>query len=306
METLHKRAFTVTVIWTLLLLYLGSVVYATHSSLACPDWPTCRGTMMPVMTGGVFWEHLHRLVAGGLILMFLLATWIAWKETRSTRPWIFKACLAGIVLLLVQAVFGGLTVIFKLPPAVSTTHLTLALLFLSLATVLASATTWSPESESMPPEIAAGLRRFAGATAGLVLFQCILGGLVRHLGAAMACPDAPLCQGHFVPPLDNVLVAIHFFHRLTALIVAFAVISLSAWALRVGAPRLVRSWASWAAVLVLVQIALGFITVLTALAAVPDSLHTLVAASILAILVHLTTIGWMARDHQPATSAPDV
>ena len=55
-----------------------------------------------------------------------------------------------------------------------------------------------------------------------------------------------------------------------------------------------RSWASWAAVLVLVQIALGFITVLTALAVVPDSLHTLVAASILAVLVHLTTLGWTA------------
>lgn len=28
--------------WTLALLLLGSVVHATESSLACPDWPTCR------------------------------------------------------------------------------------------------------------------------------------------------------------------------------------------------------------------------------------------------------------------------
>lgn len=305
MAQLHKRAFTVTVIWTLLLLYLGSVVHATHSSLACPDWPTCHGTLMPVMTGGVFWEHLHRLVAGGLILMFLLATWIAWKETRHDRPWIFRACLGGIVLLLVQAVFGGLTVIFKLPPAVSTTHLTLALLFLSLASVLASVTTWSPELGSMRTDVAAGVRRFAGATAALVLLQCILGGLVRHLGAAMACPDAPLCLGRVVPPLDNALVAVHFFHRVNALLVAVATISLAAWTLKVRAPRLVRSWASWAAVLVLVQIALGFITVLTGLAVVPDSLHTLVAASILAILVHVTTIGWMARTHTSAAPVPE-
>mgnify|MGYP003720487433 CR=1 FL=1 len=41
------------------MLFLGSVVHATGSSLACPDWPTCFGTMFPEMTGGVFWEHLH-------------------------------------------------------------------------------------------------------------------------------------------------------------------------------------------------------------------------------------------------------
>ena len=34
-------AFAVAVAWTLGLLFMGSVVHATESSLACPDWPTC-------------------------------------------------------------------------------------------------------------------------------------------------------------------------------------------------------------------------------------------------------------------------
>ena len=100
-DMLHRRAFTVSVVWTLFLLYLGSVVHATESSLACPDWPTCYGTMLPEMSGGIFWEHLHRLVAGGLLMMFGLATWLARKETKD-RPWIFKACLGGMALLLIQ------------------------------------------------------------------------------------------------------------------------------------------------------------------------------------------------------------
>ena len=139
----HHRAFLITVYWTLGLLFLGSVVHATESSLACPDWPTCFGTMIPEMTGGVFWEHLHRLVAGGLILFWGGAIYLAWKETPRF-PWVLKAAWAGMLLLLVQAVFGGLTVLFLLPDAISTTHLGLAFLFLALSTVLAvvSAPRW--------------------------------------------------------------------------------------------------------------------------------------------------------------------
>jgi heme A synthase len=314
MRRLHPRAFTVSVVWTLLLLWLGSVVHATHSSLACPDWPTCHGTMLPLMTGGVFWEHLHRLVAGGLVLMWLLATWIAWRETRD-RPWIFRACVWGIALLVVQAVFGGLTVLFKLPPLVSTTHLTLAMTFVVLATVLASRTAWAAEPGEIPADLAPRVRRWGHAAAGLVFVQCVLGALVRHYHAGLACPDVPLCLGHVIPPLTNHLIALQFFHRVLALVVAATVIAFAVWSFRVGAPPVVRVWTSWAVALVLVQIGLGVVSVLTALAVVPISLHTPVAASLLAVLVHLTVQGSVAcgtaggstgdgRSARPAAAQP--
>lgn len=302
MSTLHQRAFTVTVIWTLLLLFLGSVVHATESSLACPDWPTCFGTMVPEMSGGVFWEHLHRLVAGGLLLMWGLTTWLVRKETRD-HPWVFKACVAGIVLLLIQSVFGGVTVLYQLPDLISTTHLSLALLFLCLATVLASWSSWSRGVGHVSPDTAAGVRKWGGAAAALVFVQCVLGGLVRHMDAGMACPDAPLCLGAVVPPLDNALVAVHFTHRVIGVLAAVAVVGLATWAMRADAPKAVRSWASWAAVLTLVQVGLGFVSVLTTLAVVPVSLHTLVAASLLATLVHVTTLGWVATGAGGAPAA---
>ncbi|MEQ1857686.1 MAG: COX15/CtaA family protein [Longimicrobiales bacterium] len=284
---LHPRAFKASVLWTLGLLLLGSVVHATESSLACPDWPTCYGTMVPEMTGGVFWEHLHRLVAGGLLLLWGLATWLARKEATE-RPWVFKAALAGLGLLLVQSLFGGLTVIYRLPDFISTTHLGLAFSFLALATVLATATgvTSPSDSERYDP---LPVRRWATTAAALVFVQSVLGALVRHMDAGMACPDFPLCLGDVVPPLVNVPITVHFLHRVLALVVAGVVLAFVARVLRSDAPRRVRGWATAAAVLVLAQVALGVASVLTVMAVIPVSLHTLVAASLLATLVRLST-----------------
>ncbi len=290
MRPLHPRAFSVSVAWTLGLLFLGSVVHATESSLACPDWPTCYGTMVPEMSGGVFWEHLHRLVAGGLVLMWSLATWLAWKETRD-HPWMLRAALAGVALLLVQSAFGGLTVLFRLPDLVSTTHLSLALLFLALATVLASASGWVPRMGAPDRELAPALRRWGSTGAGLVFVQSAVGGLVRHTDSGLACPDIPLCLGRVVPPLENALVALHFTHRMLGYAVALAVVGFAVWAVRRGAPAGVRIWAKWAAALVVLQVGLGFLSVYTRLEVVPVSLHTLVAASLLSVMVHLATTG---------------
>jgi len=295
---LHPRAFKVTVGWTLALLLLGSVVHATESSLACPDWPTCFGTMLPEMTGGVFWEHLHRLVAGGLVLMFGLATWLVRREAPH-RPWMFRAALGGIALLLVQSVFGGLTVIYRLPDLVSTTHLGLAFLFLALATVLATASARfvrgndpapADEGRRLEPSDARRLGRFATIGAALVFGQSIVGGLVRHMDAGMSCPDAPLCLGQLVPPLVNPLITVHFIHRTLGVLVLLWVVGLAIWAARHGLPPAVRRWSTAAAWLVAFQVVLGFVSVLSVLAVVPVALHTLIAAGLLAVLVRLATV----------------
>jgi heme a synthase len=295
---LHPRAFKATVVWTLTLLFLGSVVHATESSLACPDWPTCYGTLVPEMSGGIFWEHLHRLVAGGLVLMFALATWLARKETRD-RPWIFKASLGGLVLLLVQSAFGGLTVIYKLPDLVSTTHLALAFLFLSLATVLATRTDRAALVGTAGDGAAGGgaagdsvrLRTLAAMSAGLVFAQSVLGALVRHTDGGMSCPDVPLCLGRVVPPLVNIQITSHFLHRVLAIGASALIVGMAAWAVRADVSARVRQLVFGAAALVIVQVGLGVASVLTILAVAPVALHTLVAATLLSVLVAVAASG---------------
>src|SRR5919109_1181440 len=58
-----RRLAVAAALLTLVLIVAGGLVTNTDSGLACPDWPTCFGSPMPTMAGGVAVEHTHRLIA---------------------------------------------------------------------------------------------------------------------------------------------------------------------------------------------------------------------------------------------------
>ena len=306
-------------IWTLALLLLGSIVHATGSSLACPDWPTCFGTMMPEMKGGVFWEHLHRLWAGALVLLFAAAV-IALRLTPATtlpgRTALLRMGYLGLGLLIVQSVLGGLTVIYRLPDAISTSHLALAFLFLALVTVMLVrtggnvGTAGGETDDGGAGAVGAdrdgtgdgGVARRAGLWAATVIFaQSIVGALVRHTDAGMACPDVPLCLGRVVPPLVHPMVQLHFLHRVLGLAVAIVVLRGSWLVFTRTADAVQRRLAAGLAAGVVAQVLLGFLSVAFRLEPPYVSSHTLLAAILLTLAVAMTT-----RDRGPAptTAAP--
>ncbi len=288
----HHRAFLITVYWTLGLLFLGSIVHATDSSLACPDWPTCFGTMLPDMTGGVFWEHLHRLVAGGLILFFSGALYLAWKE-KPSHPWVLKGAMIGLGLLMIQAGLGGMTVLLGLPDAVSTSHLGLAFVFLGLVAVLATVTNpaWT---QGLGPgdEVRKTLRRIGISAVALVLVQSLVGAAVRHTDAGMACPDIPLCLGQWIPPISYPMVALHFGHRVLGLMVLAMALWVGHIAFWKGRSVEIARMGVGAALVAMAQVLLGFLSVYYRLAVEPVSLHTLLAAILLVLLVRLVALTW--------------
>ena len=68
---------------TFCLIIAGAQVTSTESGLAVPDWPLSYGQFFPPMVGGIFWEHGHRMVAGGVgILTLVLAVWTSLGEPR--------------------------------------------------------------------------------------------------------------------------------------------------------------------------------------------------------------------------------
>src|SRR6266851_921908 len=111
----HRFAIA-TAVATYLLILIGGLVHGTGSSLACPDWPTCYGTFMPRMEGGVLVEHSHRL---------------------------------AVALVVAQALLGGITVVLRLPTPISTAHTATSLLF--FLTVIYIAARSRPVSAFAPP-----------------------------------------------------------------------------------------------------------------------------------------------------------
>jgi protoheme IX farnesyltransferase len=309
---LHRFA-VVTALATYVLILIGGLVHGTGSSLACPDWPTCYGTLMPKMEGGVLVEHSHRLAAGTVVILTLaLAIAVqlapgplgtpglglrrfrafdlaarglarlargAEPELRRLRPFTWLA----LALVFVQALLGGITVLLRLPTPISTAHTATSLLFFLTVVYVAVRSRPADAVFAAPPS--ATVSRAALVAAVGVYFQMVLGGLVRHSGAALACTDVPLCRGSIWPDAHPT-VLVQAAHRLGAVAVgALAVIaSIVTWR-GAGRRRDLRALAAAVPVLVGVQIWLGLHAVLSFLDLATVESHLAVATALLATLV---------------------
>jgi protoheme IX farnesyltransferase len=278
----HRFAIA-TAFATYLLILIGGLVHGTGSSLACPDWPTCYGTMMPVMEGGVLVEHSHRLAAGTVgILTLALAVMLTRSPTpehRRLRPFGWLA----VALVVVQILLGAITVLLRLPTPVSTAHTATSLLFFLAVLYIAVRSRPASTVEAAAP-LSGPATVLAILSAVAIYFQMVLGGLVRHSGAALACTDVPLCRGS-IWPVAHPTVLIQALHRLNALVAGGLVLASSIVTYRdAHARRDVRALAVIAPVLVVVQIALGVRAVQTFLDLATVEAHLAVATALLATL----------------------
>jgi cytochrome c oxidase assembly protein subunit 15 len=270
---------------TFVLLFIGGLVTSTGSGLAVPDWPLSFGMVFPPMVGGVLFEHGHRLAASAVgVLTVALALWTV---VGDQRPAVRALGLLALLAVVLQGVLGGVTVLYKLPLAVSVTHACLAQVFFCLTVMLAvlTGTGWSaPHARHAP----ASLPVLTGVTTALVFVQLVLGALMRHMGAGLAIPDFPLAFGRLVPPLVTPHITVHFAHRIGALVVTVAVATAVAGVLRGGRDPWLRRPALLATALVVLQVTLGALTIWSRRAVLPTTLHLTVGAALLATCLVLT------------------
>src|SRR5439155_13319578 len=234
---------------TLVLIVSGCLVTNTDSGLACPDWPTCFGSPIPKMVGGVAVEHTHRLIATAVGLctvglcigtlprrLWLLLCGVfaplllgsAFVAARSQQP---DGALPTVPVFLVLVAFAGCASIFTKARAMG--RLAVLALGLVLAQGLLGGLT---VIYRLPPTVlvlhlatsmlflvvalvlalrlsdvpATGVRTpLLWVTAALTYFQILLGATVRHTGAGLICTDLPYCRGALWPTGVHPAVHLH-------------------------------------------------------------------------------------------------
>ncbi len=289
---------------TLLLVAAGGMVTSTNSGLSVPDWPTSYGYSMysfPLskMVGGIFYEHGHRLIASSVGFLTIGLVIFLWRV--DPRPWMLKLGFVALGAVILQGVLGGLTVLYLLPAPISIGHAGLAQLFFCLTVSMALFTSRSWLAPTAPPVDDADLRRRAVILSALIYVQILIGATMRHMGAGLAIPDFPLAFGHVIPQTWTPQIAVHFAHRVMALVVTIGIIANAVFVSRrhVERPELTRP--SWLlVVLVVMQAALGASVVLTAKQPIVNTLHVATGATVLVTSLVVTLRAFRVRFPVPA------
>lgn len=282
------RLSLVTSLATLVLLVAGATVSATGAGLACPDWPLCHGRLIPPLEPLVLIEYGHRLLASLVGLLMVALAILVWRD-RAARAQFGVAMTVLMLLLGLQVGLGGATVLSRLGPLIVGAHLSIAMTFLVVLATLTARARWEPRGDDQAAGESAwnsaALRRLAHAALAVAFLQAVIGGFTSALGAGLACPDLPLCNGRVVP--SGAGAALHATHRLVALAVAGLVAGLGV-RVRASVDPVVRALGTGAAALVAAQVALGILNVLTRLHPIVRVAHLGGAGVLLAVLAALT------------------
>jgi len=305
---------------------LGAWVRLNAAGLGCPDWPGCYGhisaaaaeqhldTVQPLYPDRQFEyakalkEMLHRYVASTLGLIILAVAGIAiWNRRDPHQPMVLPIALVGIVIL--QGMLGMWTVTKLLAPLIVVLHLLGGLTTMSLLAWLAMSTSRQAHVANQST-----LRTWAAVGLVVLIMQIFLGGWTSSNYAAVSCPDFPTCQNSFWPNMDvsnafvlwrglgidyqgGVLdhparVAIHFMHRLGAVVTALTLGWVSVFTWRRSHTRLVQYAAIIVGLMLLIQLLLGPLMVIRGFPLQLATAHNAVAALLLLSVVHLNRVLW--------------
>ncbi len=305
---------------------LGAYVRLTDAGLGCPDWPTCYGHVTaggalenqevvdaaypgrPFHYGKALREMTHRYAASTLGLIVVLMSALAWQQRRDgVLP--VRLTLVLLVTIVVQGMLGMLTVTWLLKPLIVTLHLLGGMTTLALLWWL-----WLRPREVPLQANELKLRSLAVAAIAVLALQIALGGWTSSNYAAVACPDFPTCQGSWWPyaqfdqafilwrglgidyeggVLDHpARVAVHFAHRLGALVTTVVLATLALLAIqRARAAQLRLAGMALLGALAL-QLAIGITTVLRGFPLAWATAHNAGAALLLLSLVAVIRYLW--------------
>ena len=305
-------------LFTLIVISLGAWVRLTDAGLGCPDWPGCYGLLTTPDTvdelakareyypnadidvGKAWREMLHRYMAGLLGLYVFFITYISIKYSK--RSYTLPVLIS--ILIIIQAIMGMLTVTMLVKPTIVTTHLFFGMLTATLLFINSLKYSNIRMSSEKIPAIALIIITITWV---FLIIQILLGGWTSTNYASLACTDFPKCLDQWYPKemifdeAFNVIdlpdvnyeggilaygakVAIHYSHRITALILTFVFISALYVVFKLNKHSLLKKLMSISIVFFILQVILGISNVVYSLPLNIAVWHTMNAAILMALI----------------------
>ena len=305
-------------LFTLIVISLGAWVRLTDAGLGCPDWPGCYGLLTTPDTvdelakareyypnadidvGKAWREMLHRYMAGLLGLYVFFITYISIKYSK--RSYTLPVLIS--ILIIIQAIMGMLTVTMLVKPTIVTTHLFFGMLTATLLFINSLKYSNIRMSSEKIPAIALIIITITWV---FLIIQILLGGWTSTNYASLACTDFPKCLDQWYPKemifneAFNVInlpdvnyeggilaygakVAIHYSHRITALILTFVFISALYVVFKLNKHSLLKKLMSISIIFFILQVILGISNVIYSLPLNIAVWHTMNAAILMALI----------------------
>ncbi|HPI53717.1 MAG TPA: COX15/CtaA family protein [Chitinophagaceae bacterium] len=298
-EKLVGRWLMLGVIMLIIQVLLGGITRLTGSGLSITEWKPILGVIPPLNEAEwqiafekyqqiaqykflntdftlsdfkfiFFWEWFHRNWAHFIAVAFLIPFIYFLRHKMLTRDMAPK--LIGLFLLGVgQGFIGKIMVDSGLNDEnLYVNHIRLAIHFIS-AMILIAVTYWFALGklvESRDRQHQPGLQRFSFFILLLLLVQLTYGAFMAGLKAATVAPTWPSINGDYLPSsvfshsLIHHPINIHFIHRTLAYIILVLITVWSIRAYKLSTSTLFNRYKLLPAALVLLQVALGILTIL--------------------------------------------
>jgi cytochrome c oxidase assembly protein subunit 15 len=287
-----RRFNLLTLAFVLFVILWGAYVRASGSGAGCGShWPTCNGQVIPrAPSTATVIEFTHRATSG-ICLLLILAQLVLAYRLRPAQPAVRRAAVASTIFIFSEALIGAGLVLFEKvahDKSVARAAWTASHLSNTFALIAAVVLTgWYATPRPPTGESRLGLyKALLAALAGTVLVG--VSGSIAALGDTLF-PVRTFAEGwqQDLSPTAHLFVRLRVWHPLLAVTVGAALLAITGSLVLSDRPRGVRSPATVAAALVLVQLAAGLIN-LALLAPIPMQLvHLLLADLVWIALVRL-------------------